>query len=283
MKLLTILILLKVAKSDHLEHLYCNFPCGTLHTLCRREYLKCGKNARCGYHNEVTGLPSDKDRKKFITLHNIFRNKVALGKEPNEGSSEASNMMALSYSFELEFIAQCWANACKSEKDRCRSTNKYLHVGQNIYYSKEESSTIEIGIKSWFKHIYLLENSMVDSFQNTTDARINTVSQILWAETVEIGCGSLNFEGSHLLICNYGPAGNVNNASIYKKGKSCSNCPNNIRCNHEYPGLCGNVYKNNFKPPFLFPNSLGSILNYNIMFFYWCLLENLMILYVYIK
>ena len=64
------------------------------------------------------------------------------------------------------------------------------------------------------------------------------LTQLIWAETDKLGCGITllvrnMFGGSmwkYLLVCEYGPAGNVESRPIYQYGKSCSRCPVDTNC-----------------------------------------------------
>ncbi|CAL1261144.1 unnamed protein product [Larinioides sclopetarius] len=79
-------------------------------------------------------------------------------------------------------------------------------------------------------------------------------TQMVWAESWTLGCGKVVFkEGSlymTLIVCNYGPTGNVEKKSMYKIGKPCSDCPLNTCCGDSckrsgfriyYQGLCKKI------------------------------------------
>lgn len=70
-------------------------------------------------------------------------------------------------------------------------------------------------------------------------------TQLLWAKTREIGCGFVvkNKVRAYfiIIICNYGPGGNIYLEPVYEMGKHCSKCPVNTTCNNKYPGLCGKI------------------------------------------
>lgn len=110
----------------------------------------CGPHKNCGDGFAMKQL--NDDERAFVTEeHNKYRQKVASGGDTQGGNGEASNMKSLvnytkqksqkylrdcsvpsqskvifilqSYSKELEFVAQCWANQCNQEgaHDKCRS------------------------------------------------------------------------------------------------------------------------------------------------------------------
>ncbi|GBN49162.1 hypothetical protein AVEN_269786-1, partial [Araneus ventricosus] len=58
---------------------------------------------------------------------------------------------------------------------------------------------------------------------------------IVWATSWRIGCGEAVYKESglnkYLLVCNYGPGGNIDGGEMYKEGKPCSGCPSGTCCN----------------------------------------------------
>ncbi len=81
------------------------------------------------------------------------------------------------------------------------------------------------------------------------DGSTGHYTQLAWADTKEIGCGFVQFPYKkhfwssttykEVLICNYGPAGNVDdpygNVSMYKIGRAGSACPTG---SYNVDGLC---------------------------------------------
>ncbi|KAJ8971425.1 hypothetical protein NQ317_018160 [Molorchus minor] len=66
--------------------------------------------------------------------HNELRSNLALGKDTTGGNSAASDMNAISYDLDLEYVAQCHINRCDFNHDKCRLTTKFSKtVGQNLY------------------------------------------------------------------------------------------------------------------------------------------------------
>lgn len=74
---------------------------------------------------------------------------------------------------------------------------------------------------------------------------IREFTQLVWATTTHVGCGTLARSRFHknfiILICNYGPSGNVYHKPVYIKGPACSMCPTDKPCNQsaDFDKLCG--------------------------------------------
>lgn len=75
-------------------------------------------------------------------------------------------------------------------------------------------------------------------------------TQMVWANTEYVGCGSVSFMENttihsnvpspyliHRLVCNYGPAGNLYGTSVYKIGTPCSMCSAK-NCDKKFNALC---------------------------------------------
>lgn len=98
------------------------------------------------------------------------------------------------------------------------------------------------------------------------NVKVGHYTQMMWSDTSEIGCAATYYttpatytnktkKWHHLLfVCDYGPGGNYISLPVYKVGKPCSSCPNGLKPNKRYPGLCGQIKKVNetakFEPLF---------------------------------
>ncbi|XP_044748643.1 venom allergen 5-like [Coccinella septempunctata] len=243
------------------ENKYCELYCdffteNVTHTVCERDYENCGPSLDCGDDFQVLHL--DDEKRQFIQdLHNYFRNKVASGNETRNEQPSASNMMAMKYNKELESIAQCWANACNGNPlihDRCRRTEEYEHVGQNLGFINSSVAdfdlmkSIRLLVNLWYEEVEIFKSEWVNVTEDRgPDIVVGHYTQMVWADTSEIGCAvsyyTTNSSDStwhhFLLVCNYGPGGNYLGLPLYDVGEPCSNCPNNLKSNEKYEALCG--------------------------------------------
>ncbi|KAF5304589.1 hypothetical protein FQA39_LY09640 [Lamprigera yunnana] len=228
---------------------YCNLKCEEgPHTVCLRK--GCEPSPVCE-NFEMIGM-DDVARQLVLDLHNDYRNQLALGKDTRGGNSMAADMRALSYHKELEFVAQCYANACREmgAHDKCRITEQFDPVGQNLFIltaSKTFDFTnlkwIKNGVKDWYNEITDVDAPVIDKYEKRPN-KIGHFTQVVWAKTTHIGCGRVTYghglKRTLTLYCNYGIGGNVLGDKVYVRGKPCSQCWSN-KCNDKYKGLCGDI------------------------------------------
>lgn len=206
-------------------------------------------------------FPSDvKFRQTMLDIHNELRNKIASGSDRRGGITNVANMMALSYDVGLEHTAKCHIHGCQFKHDKCRGTKRFPNPGQNIALKSiikerltesdyKNFSRIETFIKfvgMWYDEIER------GSFKDNIDPFISTskaghFTQLIWAKTTHIGCARATDRSvpntiTILLFCNYAPPGNVIGGSMYISGSSCTQCPQNVKCNTKYKSLCGQDY-----------------------------------------
>ncbi|KAB0799892.1 hypothetical protein PPYR_07772 [Photinus pyralis] len=231
-----------------LANYFCNLPCEKdENTVCRRK--PCGCSERCGVHFRM--LPIDGGaRKVLIDLHNKYRSTIANGYSIPGTSIKlpsATDMIRLNYDQELEFVAQCYANACMEwgAHDKCRRTSKFQAAGQNMYttygsgnFNFSDEKYIEEAVTSWFNEVKDMEPDVVNSYRPTGKV-IGHFTQLAWARTSHIGCartmyGNRNIKGMYL-YCNYGPGGNILGGTMYQAGSPGDSC--SIR-SETYKNLC---------------------------------------------
>ncbi|XP_045460739.1 venom allergen 3-like [Harmonia axyridis] len=222
---------------------YCNLCCLNIttggvrkdcgyHTLCRYTQPHCK-----GYMGVAF---SEADKYTILDAHNTLRN----GKAVLVG---AANMRRLEWDDELAEVAEMWAAQCNPAHDRCRDVERFP-VGQNIAVDYASKSNYLGFVRDWFRNT----NHSPSSPEYT---------QLVWAESYVVGCARAVFQSTdspdrpadvvykEILVCNYGPAGNIPGQPVYAKGTPCSACPAGTECEAEYPSLCarrgddGHAYK----------------------------------------
>ncbi|KAK9892786.1 hypothetical protein WA026_021977 [Henosepilachna vigintioctopunctata] len=243
-KIVRILLLLSFAELTIAKD-YCSINCRDhVHSVCQRKH-------QCGPINGCITIESDVAfREHMVKAHNEFRNKIASGSMKGPyGNMGATNMKAISYDLELEYIATCWNNVCNQLKhDDCRDTDRFM-VGQNIWWGMGMNETSS-AVPDWFNEIqYFTDPNWLARFSDSNYPNDGNqrghFTQIIWADTQYIGCSRVRFGQSRetQLICNYGPSGNVIGMPIYKMADDASkiakDCPDGV--NSKYSALCGSI------------------------------------------
>ncbi|XP_068223924.1 uncharacterized protein [Palaemon carinicauda] len=195
------------------------------------------------------------DQAIILATHNNHRAKVAQGNETRgaPGPQPAgANIRELKWNDELAKVAQAWAEQCPSDHDQFNDRkicSRSYSVGQNIYYywGFDSNTFWKNAIDAWYIEVADTPNSMVSSFTSgsVNGKVIGHYTQVLWANTYEIGCGGVHYSTdlsgttypeSKIYVCNYGPAGNFLGQEIYTQGTAASQCSNGISTT--YPDLC---------------------------------------------
>ncbi|XP_051163653.1 venom allergen 3 homolog [Leptopilina boulardi] len=163
-------------------------------------------------------------RSEVLIAHNAFRRRVAVGGERrgNPGPQpRAINMPNMVWDQELANIAQRWANQCRPGHDRCRNVYRFT-VGQNVATLSNTGTSHPVNIitrlvQLWYDEVALFDSRQVERVTNFD--RVGHYTQMLWATSDKLGCGFLNYQqgilNTVLLVCNYGPAGNIRNGKMY--------------------------------------------------------------------
>ncbi|XP_056639135.1 venom allergen 5.02-like [Diorhabda sublineata] len=232
------LTVLQLSAAENID--YCQLSCdGISNTACDRKQLNCGPGSACGYN--VKTIPID--RNNITNLHNFYRSKVATGNEKRKKQPSAANMNAVTYNTELEHVAQCWANACTFAHDHCRRIKNYKYVGQNVAILYTTASSVDVKaviagmVKDWYDEVAYFNPAGVNYFAPSSAGHY---TQMVWANTKEIGCGMTYYRkgwNHYLLVCNYGPGGNIIGMPMYEIGPPASRCQRRSR-HKNYAGLC---------------------------------------------
>jgi len=213
------------------NQLYCNL--NRDHTMCK--YAQ--QSANCASRTIYRTI-NDDFRTAILNRHNVLRGKVARGEE--RAQAQAANMKKLVWSLELERIAQRWADQCSqgSEHDALREKLDGTTVGQSVFHvssttrtNDHESAMAELlgGLEVWYNQRKSIGFNPGHIKEFWRHSGIEEYSQLIWAETEEIGCGMVYWQADdgydNILICNYAKGGNQKGRYIYTIGKPCSSCP----------------------------------------------------------
>ncbi|KAL3842073.1 hypothetical protein ACJMK2_020138 [Sinanodonta woodiana] len=148
----------------------------------------------------------------IVDEHNRVRREVS-----------ATNMLKMSWDDEVAFVAQRWAENCQIAHDL--NYNRYVYgrfsVGQNLAWGNFKMTWSQ-AIKLWAdEKAYYTYGSNVGA----GDKEIGHYTQMVWAQSVKIGCGYANCAGTHYYVCNYAPGGSLDNLNPYIMGATCADCP----------------------------------------------------------
>ncbi|KAK9882849.1 hypothetical protein WA026_023546 [Henosepilachna vigintioctopunctata] len=237
---------------------YCNLCCLNItqdvilkdckfHTMCIYKINETGQHCRGLMPVQFT----EAEKYTLLDAHNTLRNTVASGNESrgSQGAQPpAANMRKLEWDDELAVIAETWTRQCQETSDRCRDVERFP-VGQNVG-SDYASKSSHLGfIHMWYESV--VNFSSEDVAHYTKQASTEKYTQIVWAETYRVGCARAVFQKvnnydviyQEILVCNYGPAGNIPGQQVYMKGTPCSACYEGSRCESDYPSLCARIGK----------------------------------------
>lgn len=143
--------------------------------------------------NEPAGLEG------ITAAHNAVRAEVGVG--------------PMTWSPTLAATAQAWAEACVDttapagliDHNANRSDGHPYYVGENIYGSGGGATGVA-AVQAWAS-----EKANYDYDTNTCTGVCGHYTQIVWATSVDLGCGIANCPGltyANGIVCNYGPGGN---------------------------------------------------------------------------
>ncbi|GAB0098728.1 hypothetical protein DMENIID0001_145170 [Sergentomyia squamirostris] len=185
----------------------------------------------------------------FVTRHNYYRSRIALGQEPKLPA--ASRMRQMSWNDNLAYVANAHAKHGNFQHDTCREFTEFPDSGQNLAmgYSSIPFTNILASLEShvdlWYTdEMAIVRDKMpscIDKFTgspNCLEAGHFTV--LVKDSNRACGCAAYTFETqisgtwwyTLLTTCNYADT-NIGNQAVYAKGAACSGCTGT--CNN---GLC---------------------------------------------
>ncbi|XP_043287980.1 venom allergen 5-like [Venturia canescens] len=191
------------------------------HTLCKFAFEK--PSRACG--KVVSSQVTQQEKDEIISVHNKLRKKVASGQEKrgHPGPQPAAKSMPdLTWSNELQGIAQTWADQCINDHDKCRDLPNQ-EVGQNIFWGSAggpNDISLTFLMQGWYDEVKHVNPKIVKKYVFKEEYAHYT--QIVWAKTTQVGCGVIRYTKTHgedyeiFFVCNYGPSGNVETLPMYE-------------------------------------------------------------------
>ncbi|XP_044255860.1 venom allergen 5-like isoform X2 [Tribolium madens] len=223
---------------------YCNIFCKTKkHTGC-----DC---ARRGGRTEVELDKIFKFRKVVLDEHNKLRNGIASGND-SRTPSKASDMMAISYDLEMEYMCRCYLRSrFNGYHDECRITSNGRQAGQNLAGRKEKDYSFDVvrdSINEWFDEISYMEYEWFNKSHFPDEVHVSYFTAMAWSQVNILGCarvytpdpkkeGFINPDFVQTLLCNYGitilnekfAEINLPGQPVFKAGIPCTECPYNLK------------------------------------------------------
>jgi len=129
-----------------------------------------------------------------LDAHNPFREELDI--EP------------LTYSLELEKTAQKWANtiAGKNSLQHSKGRNK---IGENLAMGTKGVYDTARLIELWTNEKKYFKNNEWPNVSTTGNWKdVGHYSQIVWANTKEVGCAIAENNKNAFMVCHYKPSGN---------------------------------------------------------------------------
>ncbi|XP_077862106.1 cysteine-rich venom protein kaouthin-2-like [Saccoglossus kowalevskii] len=152
---------------------------------------------------------TEEQKNAMVDAHNDLRRIVEPG---------ASDMMKMYWDEELALLAQNWSSGCVFQHPTFP-----IDYGQNL----ATHSDIVDAIYAWYsEHVYYdYETASCDPGKVC-----GHYTQVVWATTSQVGCGTQDCGAKHVTTCNYRVAGNTPGQQPYQSGYPCSQCTSPSWC-----------------------------------------------------
>nr|WDQ26766.1 venom peptide [Acharia stimulea] len=173
--------------------------------------------------------------KLTVDGHNMRRELVAKGQL--DGQPAATDMKCMIWDEELAKKAADWASRNKFEHDSDGTVpsgrfriNQHVYVLQTI--DKSHEFDMEAALEMWFEENKDYKYEPISS--RAWGPSTGHYTQMVWSKTTRVGCAVSEFMQNEMkniiIICNYGPAGNIVHQYPYStKG----NKPGKLKCSKE--------------------------------------------------
>ncbi|CDW52809.1 ShK and CAP domain containing protein [Trichuris trichiura] len=156
----------------------------------------------------------------------------------------AAYMQELIWDEHLASIAKDWASRCSAEHRSLwqrQRLSQYHVIGENIWWSNERYLRADMGsvIRDFHSEKVYYNYHPHSCLRGR---QCGHYIQVVWANTCAVGCAAAfcpyirrgrGIRTGNMIVCNYGPGGNVIGVRPYSWGRPCSTCP--FTCRN---GLC---------------------------------------------
>ena len=143
----------------------------------------------------------------------------------------------------LQNLAQSYADSCPPKSNNPNRNG----AGENLYWLSWDSepndkdvADMSAAVQYWFDGVKNFDPQSITKYSYSYSSAL--YSQIIWASTNRIGCGSSYYRRENgiysiILVCNYLEAANSVGSEVYKIGKPGEAC---IKKSTSFDALCAN-------------------------------------------
>lgn len=152
--------------------------------------------------NYTARVCTAEESKKVLTLHNSYRSSLSI---PPLKYSEDLAQFALEWCRELGRKNGAFEHRPYNGK----FAQKY---GENIYKGTLSLTPFEDAVNLWSTEKSKFRN---DILNRSNWSKAGHYSQMIWRNSVSVGCAVVEINGMSIVVCNYDPAGNMMGERTY--------------------------------------------------------------------
>jgi len=138
---------------------------------------------------------------EILDAHNAERSQLGL---PN-----------LVWAPELVGTATSWAQHLASVGSLSHSPGR-VHIGENVAYTGSKTNSLARNMQMWMDEKQYFKYGKYPNLSTTGDSGdVGHYTQVIWKNTVSVGCASATGHSRDFLVCQYKPAGNMRGEAPY--------------------------------------------------------------------
>jgi uncharacterized protein YkwD len=118
---------------------------------------------------------------------------------------------ALTWSAQIAYSAQQWANRCDFNHD-----DQSPH-GENLFWGTAGAYSPQAAVAAWYDEI-----AHYNFTKPAFSEKAGHFTQVVWTGSKQLGCGMATCRGNHFWVCRYSPPGNVTGQFSRNVSKTCS-------------------------------------------------------------